>query len=83
VVRRVPATRAVATRTLTPCVGGATITRVLARAIAAWAAAPAVTLYIRAGPGVVGLDPRLAVADRAPGGFGRVLLGFLLGAPRP
>lgn len=111
---------------MTPRVGGATITRVVARAIAAWAGARAVTLRggagirpramliagpgtggprsarawahcardwahraragsrgIRAGPGFVGLDPCFAVADRAPGGFGRVLFGFLLGAPRP
>ena len=82
-VRRVPATRAVAARMMTPRVRGATITRILARAVAAWAAARAVTLSVRAGPGVVGLDPCFAVADRAPGGLGRVLLGFLLGAPRP
>ena len=48
-VRRAPATRAIAARMMTPRVGGATRSRVLARAIAAWAGARAVTLWGGAG----------------------------------
>jgi hypothetical protein len=66
VVRRAPLTRAVAARMMTPRVGGATITRVVARSIAAWAGARAVTLW-----GGAGVTPRTMLiagqGTRGPG----------------
>src|SRR6266516_5711819 len=67
-----PAARAVAARAMAPRAGGF----LLIRAMLAGAGARAVALR----PGLARLPAGLARADRAPGGRGRLLLGFLLGA---
>src|SRR6266700_7970435 len=65
-----PAARAVAARTMAPWRGRSLLTR------AKLAGGRAVTLR----PGLGRRPARRARADRAPGGRGRLLLGFLLGA---